>query len=120
LGPPTVLFCSKSPGGDVDSECVGPGGQVDRPMAPVIEHLPEGSYSVGRQPVKGAINVYLSNRDRYCYGSHRLDRWSVSYAHGIADKGYRLGAAGSPRRRMDYITVPGPAHARGLRARRFP
>ena len=115
-----IHFASNSTGWDVEADRLVPGGQVDRLIGPVIEHLPEGSYSVGRQPVEGAINVYLSNRDRYCYGSQRLDRWSVSYAHGIADKGYRLGAASSPRRRMDYITVPGPAHARGLRERRFP
>lgn len=115
-----IVFCSNSTGWDVDNDRLVPGGQVDRLIAPVIEHLPQDSYTVMRQPVARAINVYLSTRDRYCHGSEQLDRWSVLYAHGIADKGYRLGAASNPRRRFDFITVPGPGHERGLLDAHYP
>ena len=114
-----ICFASNATGWDVDTQALVPGGQVDRLITPITDHLPRGSWTVARQPLAGAINVYLSNRDRYISGSRRFDRFGVSYAHGIADKGYRRGET-SRNRRFDWITVPGPAHARGLRADRVP
>jgi len=114
-----ICFASNATGWDVDTQALVPGGQVDRLITPITDHLPRGSWTVARQPLAGAINVYLSNRERYLAGSRRFDRFGVSYAHGIADKGYRRGET-SRNRRFDWITVPGPAHARGLRADRVP
>ncbi|MCE7081150.1 hypothetical protein [Streptomyces sp. ST2-7A] len=85
-----------------------PGGQTDRLIAPVHAHLTPGTYSIGRQPQQGAVNVYLSTRDRYTAASERRDRASVLYAHGIASKGYR----DWPRSKtFSVVTCPGPAHA---------
>lgn len=115
-----IAFCSNSTGWDDEAGALVPGGQVDRLIAPVIAHLPEDSYQVTRQPVPGAANVYLSNRDRYLPRSRARDRTGVSYAHGLADKGYRRANRTAS---FDYVTVPGPAFvprllAGGLPARR--
>lgn len=104
-----INFASNATGWNPAEHRLVPGGQVDRLIAPVLAHLPNGSYTVSRQPTDGAVNVYLSNRDRYVDRSHRADRVGVSYAHGLASKGYR---DWTRTKRFDYVTVPGPAHAR--------
>ncbi|MBB0230987.1 hypothetical protein FOE67_16050 [Streptomyces calidiresistens] len=104
-----IHFASNSTGWNMATNSLVPGGQVDLLITPITTHLPTDTYTVGRQPRPDAINVYLSNRDRYLPASWRLDRIGISYAHGIASKGYRRWQTTSS---FDFVTCPGPAHTR--------
>lgn len=93
------------------------GGQMHRYLAPVWDALDAMGvdYGVGREPARGAVNVYSNTRSTYERGSHRMDRAAVGVSHGIGCKGYRFGY-----RFHRWVIVPGSAHAEVLRRGRFP
>ena len=112
-----IVFASNSTGWDDQSNALVPGGMVDAYIAPILEHLPDGSYLVDRQPHPGALNVYLAVRSRYNAGHREIGKAGVQISHGIADKSYRT----APRARSyDHVVVPGPALARRIIASGVP
>jgi hypothetical protein len=104
-----IVFCSNSTGWDERRRALVPGGMIDAYIAPVLEHLPKGSYGVARQPTPGAVNAYLATRGRYMQGRREVGRVGVQLSHGIADKAYRQGSKAST---FGWMTSPGPAYTR--------
>lgn len=77
------------------------GGQADRLAAPIIEHLGDAEWSIGRQPVDGAVNVYFTHRSSF----DKVRRETgVFISHGIADKKWR--DATSAYYRATFVSGP--------------
>lgn len=102
-----IVFCSNSTGWDAATKALVPGGMIDAYIAPILEHLPAGSYIVDRQPRRGAVNAYLATRGRYAQGRREIGRTGVQLSHGIADKAYRQGSKAST---FSWMVAPGPAY----------
>lgn len=114
-----IHFAYNSTSWDEATDKPVPGGQGDRYYATVLSALDSMGvpYTVGRQPLSGALNLYLSNRDRYTPDSSRMDAVSVHTSHGLADKRYREHAK---TRSFNHLFLPGPVFARLLISDRVP
>jgi hypothetical protein len=117
-----IVLCANRTSWDTAQDCLVPGGQGDRYLSPIMQHLPPEHAVVSRQPRPGSahVNVYMNHRGIYRRDLYRGERWSVQISHGIASKGYRNGVKVKDFR---TIVVPGPAHYRevvgsGVMARR--
>lgn len=106
-----IVLCANATSWDAEQDQLIPGGQGDRYLAPILQHLPPEMVVVSRQPHPGSgnVNVYMNHRGIYRRDLYRGERWSVQISHGIASKGYRNGT-----RVKDFrtVVVPGPAHYR--------
>lgn len=112
-----IHFAMNSTSWDETTDTMIVGGQLHRYFQPVWDALDAMGvgYTVGRQPARGAVNVYPNTRSTYRSGSQRYDRESVGVSHGLADKGYRQGY-----RFYRQVLLPGPAFWEVLRRGRFP
>lgn len=104
-----IHFASNATGWDDTTGALIPDGMIDRFIAPICELLP--AYTVGRQPIPRALNVYLATRGRYRYGHREIGRTGVMISHGIADKEYRNAIK---MRSYAHVVVPGPAFTERL------
>lgn len=104
-----IVFASNATGWDDARKKMIPGGMTDAYISPILEHLPDNSYIVDRQPRRDAVNVYLAVRSRYGQGRKEIGRKGVQISHGIADKSYRRG---SKMYTFHYVTSPGPTHTK--------
>lgn len=112
-----IVFASNATGWDDQAGAMVPGGMTDAYIAPILEHLPEDSYVVERQPRRGETNVYLAVRARYAAGRREIGRTGVQISHGIADKSYRAGAR---MKSFQWVVAPGPVHAERFAASGVP
>lgn len=113
-----IHFCMNSTSWDESADRMVVGGQLHCYFQPVWDALDDMgvAYTVGRQPARGAINVYPNNRRAYTSGAQRFDRLSVGVSHGIASKQY----VSAHYRFFHRVVVPGQAHLDELRRARFP
>lgn len=112
-----IVFCSNSTGWDDQAGALVPGGMIDAYIAPILAHMPDGSYVIERQPRRDAVNVYLATRGRYLQGRREIGRIGVMISHGIADKSYRQGLKANT---YHWLTSPGPAYTQRFTTGGFP
>lgn len=101
-----IVLCAN--GTSWDDRGLIPGGQGDRYLSPILEHLPQDAAVISRQPRQKSINAYMNHRGLYDATANRGERASVMISHGIADKTYR---AGLHVKTYTHVVVPGPALA---------
>lgn len=105
-----IRFAANQTSWDDQTESLIPGGMGDRMIAPILAHLPQGSYVVSRMPDPCDVNAYLTTPS--VYGSAFVPGPNaVLINHGIADKNIRIA------RRVNaygYIVVPGPQYTERL------
>lgn len=93
-------------------------GQAARLIAPILPHLEAAGveYSIGAQPINGAVNCYYSHRDYYTKVARET---AVFISHGIADKNwrnttgtfYRANFVSGPSWTRRLLDHQAPAHA---------
>lgn len=101
-----IRFCWNASSWDSENDTGLPGSMADLITQPILDHLPTGTWSIGRNPVEGAVNCYSSARSAFPDAVWPKDEISVLISHGIADKGIRQKLAPD----FDYVVTPGPMH----------
>lgn len=101
-----IRFCWNASSWDSENDTGLPGSMADLITRPILDHLPAGTWSIGRNPVEGAVNCYSSARSAFPDAVWPEDEISVLISHGIADKGIRQKLAPD----FDYVVTPGPMH----------
>lgn len=91
---------------DDDKDCVRPGSASDLICREIQRHMPDGSYSVGREPLPDRINIYTSTRPAFNADVRDSERLSILLGHGCADK--NIWTRHSPE--FDHVITPGPMH----------
>jgi hypothetical protein len=105
-----ITLAANSTSWDAKRNRLIPGGQGDRYLSPILEHLPDTAV-ISRQPRPRSVNFYMNHRGRYRGDCWHGEHASVQGSHGIADKGYRDAAACVD---FSYVVAPGPALAESI------